>query len=535
MPVAAAVDCGAAVLAGIVMMQATTRARLRAVHGGAGALFGIVLFVILFTGTWSAACQSMRDWWQPPRKEIPGGGMKLDHLLPLAAAHGIDLRHARIVLPQSGDFSVRFCAPQGQACKLVLDPASATPLPPPPSSANILVTVHKNLYAGFPGRIFVSLFGIVLLVLLVGGAAMHGLHWKRSVRVRCNHGLHVRLFDLHGIVGVWALPWLLLFGITGALSGLGALATLTLAPVAFPDQPGQLFTQLMGLPAPTANNVAWQQTPSIDAILHEDAHKHPDFLPQAVVLHHWGDANASVEIAGMTHGIPSTAVFERHLYRASDVTLLQSASARGRGFWLRAFIAIQPLHFAHYEWSPAASVWHGLHVWMGIAACVLTATGLYLWIRRYRAKQPRMTRLLAALAIGVCAGLVLGASLLLMAGQLQTVGIWRDAWNAPLFWNAWGMTLVTACVMQQHAVLLRRLITVSGMGYVLAALLHAALALAWGNPFLAWQTDVSLILLGLALLWHARIQGREHPHSRTSCEMPPQHDTGKLPRTPAGF
>jgi len=64
---------------------------------------------------------------------------------------------------------------------------------------------------------------------------------------------------------------------------------------------------------------------------------------------------------------------------------------------------------------------------------------------------------------------------------------------------------------------------------------HAALALAWGNPFLAWQADVSLILPGLALLRHAWIQGRERPHSRTSREVPPQHDGGKLPRPPAGF
>jgi len=480
-------------------MQAKTRARLVTVHGSAGALFGILLFVILFTGTWSAAQQAMHDWWQPSHKDVAGETMSLDRLLSVAIRHGIELHQTRILLPQPGDASVRFCTVQGAACLLALDPVSGTPLEMP-SSAEILITLHKNLYAGFPGRIFVSLIGIVLLVLLVGGIAMHGLHWKRAVRVRRQHGLHVKLYDLHGVAGIWAIPWLVLFGITGALSGLGALGTLTLAPVVFPDQPHQVFSQLMGPPAPSAIGKTWQHPPSLDAILHEDKRHHPDFLPQALVLHHWGDLNASIEIAGMTHGVPSTAVFERHLYRASDATLLHHASARGRGFWLRAFIAIQPLHFAQYAWAPATNLWYGLHLLMGMAACILTATGLFLWIRRHCAKQPRAAQLLAALAVGVCAGLMLSASLLLVTGQLQACGFWHDHWNAPLFWSIWGIAIISALVMRPSAVLLRRFMIASGWSYLVAALMHVNLTLIHGNSVKDWQADGLLILLGVGLL-----------------------------------
>jgi len=493
-------------------MQAATRARLATVHGGAAALFGVLLFVILFTGTWSAASQVMHDWWQPPRKETAGAAMPLNQLLPLATAHGIDLRQVRIALPQPGDSAIRFCT--AQQCPLALNPVSGMRLDAnldARSAADIPVTLHKNLYAGFPGRIFVSLFGIVLFVLLVGGIAMHGLRWKRTVRVRRSHGWHVRLSDLHSVVGVWAIPWLAVFSITGALSGLGALATVTLAPVAFPGQPQQVFAQLIGPSAPGATGVAWQHVPDLDVILHEAARNHPDFLPQALTLHHWGDANASVEIAGITRGIPSTAVFEKHLYRASDAALLRSASARERGFWMRTFIAVQPLHFAQYAWSPGANLWYGLHVLMGVAACVLAASGLYLWVRRHRIRQPRAARWQAALAVGVCAGLVLSAGLLLVTGQLQRAGVWPGDWSAPLFWGVWTGVAATALGVKQHAALLRGLIATSGMTYMLAALIHAALASGWGHPFSAWQADVGLTFLGLALLRHAWIQSKEHP------------------------
>lgn len=70
--------------------------------------------------------------------------------------------------------------------------------------------------------------------------------------------LRLALFDLHGLIGIWGLPWLLLFGFTGALSGLGALGTLLLAPVAYPQEPNRVFVELMGPPPPAAEGGHWR-------------------------------------------------------------------------------------------------------------------------------------------------------------------------------------------------------------------------------------------------------------------------------------
>ena len=163
------------------------------------------------------------------------------------------------------------------------------------------------------------------------------------------------------------------------------------------------FAELLGGPPPATAGGAWQRAPDLDALLRRDAARMPDFRPEAVVLHGWGDANARVEIAGTTAGLPSTAVFERHLFRAADGLWLADATSRGRGFWLRTFIAVQPLHFAQYGWVGAmGGVLRVVHFLMGPPRA-LCATGC-IRIERRRAQQDRSANVLAAVAVGTCGG-----------------------------------------------------------------------------------------------------------------------------------
>lgn len=231
-------------------MDASLRSRWRAVHRGAGALFGIVLFVILFTGTWSLAQESMQGWWRPPSLAVAGPPLPLERLAARAASLGFALRDARIVLPQPNDPAIRFCTAR-HACPLALNPATGEPLAHAARAA-LLVTLHRTMFAGFPGRIFVSLWGVVLLVLIAAGLVLHRRRWPDAARVRRDRGARIACFDLHGWIGLWGAPWLVLFAFTGALSGLGALGTVSLAPAAFPGQPQRVFAQLMGAPPPAA-------------------------------------------------------------------------------------------------------------------------------------------------------------------------------------------------------------------------------------------------------------------------------------------
>jgi hypothetical protein len=107
---------------------------------------------------------------------------------------------------------------------------------------------QKSVHRFFPGRILISLLGVVLLLMIWAGSALHSGRLQDLKRLRRDRGARVFAHDLHSLIGRWCGPWLLLFGITGALSGLGALGTLGLAAQAFPGAPQQAFMQLLGAP-----------------------------------------------------------------------------------------------------------------------------------------------------------------------------------------------------------------------------------------------------------------------------------------------
>ncbi|ARN49900.1 PepSY-associated TM helix domain-containing protein, partial [Pseudomonas aeruginosa] len=438
------------------------RPLLLSLHGGAGALFGVLLFVVLFSGAWSLGHDDLREWLRAPA-QAGGEALALERLLERAGEEGVDIRDATLLLPAPGHAAFSVCDARLD-CRLDLDPASGRVLPPMPA-LDLLLNLHKSLFVGFPGRVLVSLFGVSLLLLCLAGVLLHSRRWRDLRRWRRDRGLRLALFDLHGLIGIWGLPWLLLFGFTGALSGLGALGTLLLAPVAYPQEPNRVFVELMGPPPPAAEGRPLASRIDLDRLLAGDAVRAPGFVAQRLSLSHAGDVAGSVEIAGIQRGLPSTANFERHRYRLADGALLGERSSAQRGFWLRAFIAVQPLHFAQYQWlGPGwSAALRGLHLAMGLGACLLCASGLYLWLQRRASAPDARVRLLQRLSQGFCAGLVAAAALLLLGLQLAPSELLAGPWPGRLFLVLWAAAGLAALLLPGDWPLARGLLGVAGL------------------------------------------------------------------------
>ncbi|WP_353980197.1 PepSY-associated TM helix domain-containing protein [Salinicola endophyticus] len=490
-------------------MAMPNRALLLALHGGAGALFGVVLFVVLFSGAWSLGHEVLNDWLRPP--PVSSTRMTIERAVARAREAGVDTRHVSIVLPSAERAAFRVCDAHLN-CQLTFDAHDGRRLDDIPS-LDILLNLHKSLFIGFPGRVVISLSGVLLFVLCVAGVLLHGRRWRELWRWRRDRGLRLALFDLHGLIGLWGLPWLLLFSLTGALSGLGALGTLLLAPVAYPEQPRQVFAALMGAPPPAAVGRPLETRVDLDALLARDAARSPGFMAQRLTLVNADDAAASVEIAGVQRGLPSTANFERHRYRLADGTLLEEHSSAQRGAWLRAFIAVQPLHFAHYQWlGPGwSAVLRGLHLTMGLGACLLCATGLYLWLQRRRAASAARVTILLRLSQGVCVGLVTAAALLLLALQLLPQSILSGPWPGRLLVGVWSACVLAALAPIKGWPPTRWLLGSAGLACLTAAVMHLILWLSQGRlPTLG--ADVTLLCCGLLLIRHVCKQARAARH-----------------------
>lgn len=498
-------------------VAASARALWLELHGGASALFGVLLFVVLFSGAWSLGHDALLDWARPLPDEHAGGSWTVERLLERAREEGVEANGATLLLSSSGHSAVSFCDAH-LACWLALDPVSGQMLAGTPA-LDILLNLHKSFFAGFPGRVLVSLFGIVLLLLCLAGVLLHSRRWRDLWRWRRGHGLRLALFDLHGLIGLWGLPWLLLFGFTGALSGLGALGTLLLAPVAYPQQPNRVFAELMGPMPPAASGQALTTRVDLDRLLARDVARMPGFTVQRLKLNHWGDRQATVDIAGINRGLPSTANFERHLYRLADGVWLGDSSAAERGFWLRAFIAVQPLHFAQYQWlGPGWSdVLRGLHLMMGLGACLLCASGLCLWLQRRASAGSRRASVLLRLSVGVCAGLPAAAAILLLFLQLLPPAPRAGTWPGTLFWSVWGTTGLAALILPRRWPLPRALLGIAGLACLTAAARHLYVWLGRGQwPPLA--PDLLLTLCGVLLCWHAARRSALSTHSRVTGE-----------------
>lgn len=465
-------------------------------HGGIGALFGTILFIICFTGTWSLVKEELYNWWQPPIAANYIHPLSLEQLITIAKQNGIDFSHINIILPQAHNPTISFCVPPNN-CILTLNSLTGEKQLPT-GAIDTLITLHKTFYAGFMGRIIISLLGIVLCLLMISGLIIHSWRLRHLIKLRMNKGLHALTYDLHSFISFWVLPWLTLIAITGTICGLGALATISLSSLTFPESPRQAFVALM---QPNFNKPSGIKTDSplqLTALLQEDNNRQPNFIAQTISLQNGGDINATIEIAGYNIGTISNPLFERHLYKLQTKQWLKDISASNQAIWVRSFIANQPLHFGQYQW---AGIGHKplrlLHFIMGLASCLLIISGLYLWAKRHQ--QAHKSRwLLSHLSLGICGGLVLASGLVLLSHLLVPTDFnfslllsysWLIAALIPflLFYK----TPTTYCSL---------LLLMAGLCYALAGLIHFCSMDNILQFNILWYVDLTLFLIGILLM-----------------------------------
>ncbi|WP_455922756.1 PepSY-associated TM helix domain-containing protein [Pseudomonas putida] len=485
-------------------MMAAPRAAVQRLHAGAGALAGLMLFVILFSGAWSLGHEAMRDWLRAPR--VSAAPLDLDQLLLRARQLGMDDGEIQLRLANAQHPDVELCA-NARQCAFTLAADSGQVLAPVPE-AELLYQLHTNLFLGFPGRVLVGLFGVALILLVWAGSHLHSRRLRDMKRLRRDRGLRVMMLDAHTLIGRWCLPWLWLFAITGTLSGLGALGMLGLAGQAFPGQPNQAFMQLMGAPPTLGASPA--ALPSAEQLLALDRRLHPSFKVQTVSLHHWHQDDGWAEVAGIAPGTLSTALFERHRY-GRDGRSLGDITAVGRDLWQRLFIAVQPLHFGDYRWLPlGTSLLRGLQLVSALGAALLTLSGLYLWLERRRREARLGWHLMLRASVGVAGGLLLASAVLLGAAQVCNALGLGHASVARWFWGTWALwLLITLVAAPGRAGLATALIATGALG-CLAVALRAVLALNQGGTALD-AVGLSLLSMGLASLLGGRRLSRRTP------------------------
>lgn len=236
----------------------------------------------------------------------------------------------------------------------------------------LLLQVHIDLLAGRAGMYFLGAMGALFVVALVSGMVLYAPFMRKldfgTLRVRRSRRL--AWLDAHNLVGIAALAWMTVVGVTGVINTLatpiqqgwqaGELAQMTRAYVDRPALPPSRYA-------------------SLDRAMRSARAAMPGMNPQFVAF-------------------PGTAFSSRHHYAiffqgATPLTqnLLSVAlvdaetgaltEARAMPWTVRALSLSRPLHFGDYGGLPMKLLWAALDLF----TILVLGSGVYLWLGRRRA------------------------------------------------------------------------------------------------------------------------------------------------------
>ena len=238
----------------------------------------------------------------------------------------------------------------------------------------LMFSLHTDLFMDLPGELFLGFMGLLFVLATISGIVLYGPYMKKLDfgTVRRHKSRRLKWLDLHNLLGVVTMTWLLVVGITGVMN--------------------ELSTPLFGI---------WQQT-DVKKMLLEYKDKpapQPGELssPQAaydtVKKALPGVAITSIVFPGNRFGTPyhyllwtkgntplTSRLFSPVLVDAKTGRL---ASIVKMPWYLRSLEVCRPLHFGDYGGMPLKILW----ALFDLATLVVLVTGVYLWVRRRKSQE----------------------------------------------------------------------------------------------------------------------------------------------------
>ena len=259
---------------------------------------------------------------------------------------------------------------EGERATVMVDYYTAQVLDEAGAELGVMDTIlqlHIDMFAGMPGQLFLGFMAILLLAAIVSGVVLYAPFMRRLdfAEVRRHRTARVRWLDLHNLLGIVTLVWLLVVGATGVIHTWAELVT-----------GAWRFGQMAEMVAP------YQGQPPVTE---------PGSLQQAV-------SAAQAREPGMQLGFvafPGSPLSSPHHYAVFmrgvepltsrllhpvliDARTLQVTDSRPLPWYMTALLISQPLHFGDYGGMPMKILWAILD----ILSIIVLGSGLYLWLKR---------------------------------------------------------------------------------------------------------------------------------------------------------
>jgi uncharacterized iron-regulated membrane protein len=235
--------------------------------------------------------------------------------------------------------------------------------------------LHVRLLMGFWGRVFVGVFGVTLVLSVLSSLWIYREWWQSLRRLRRGHGRRIFHMDLHKTVGLWAVGFNLLFGVTGAVLGLENLYFRYKPPA--PRAPAT-FASAPALNAPITPDAAVARVTARD----------PSFRPTSVEV----PLDGPIVVRGDHPSVfIATGASEYAVHRRTGMVhaVIDARRAPRREF---LYNLLDPLHFGYFGERLGLIPGYLVElVWavVGLVPGLLAITGGVMWLERQRRRPSR--------------------------------------------------------------------------------------------------------------------------------------------------
>lgn len=308
--------------------------------------------------------------------------------------------------------------------------------------AHWLVDFHRNLMLERTlGRALVGLSGIFLLLLILSGLITHRKMLREAFTWRLDRSVRLKWQDSHKAIGLWGIPFHLMIAFTGAWLGMIAILLSIIAAISFGGDIGAVIAEIREPPRAAAGIAAPMS--SIDVAAQSVEHR-VGIAPTSLSVQHWGDTNAVYDI----HYPPLQKLLSAaHVeVDAVDGTIKSIKYASRQGLTYRIPAAMTTLHYGQF-----GGLWVKLlYAVLGLLLCVVTATGLMMWLeRRLHGNAgrcpPAFYRALSRLTAGACTGLPLASIAIFHADRLMSAQPDdRIALIGTVYFTVWALAILYA-------------------------------------------------------------------------------------------
>ena len=244
---------------------------------------------------------------------------------------------------------------------------------------DFLLTLHTDMFLGLPGELFLGAMGLLFVAAIVSGIVLYAPFMRKLEfgTLRVSRSARLKWLDYHNLLGIVALAWMSVVGVTGVIN---ALAT----PITKLWQANELAAMTRAYADRPA--LAPSRYGSLDRAMAAARRALPGNAPQFIAFP-GGNFSSKHHYAVFFQG--ATPLTERLLTTALiDAETGTLTDVRPMPWYYKALSLSQPLHFGDYGGLPLKLFWAVLDLF----TIVVLGSGLYLWLGKRRTSLDQRVR-----------------------------------------------------------------------------------------------------------------------------------------------